>query len=182
MALFVIPPPWRPPTAAGKDSQRPPDLARERLKGVSNANGSFAPAEMRRSGFAEAKGGVLRAGLRALQPPACTHTCVHGKTHEQGGHLGSGATPVVPAHSSQTGCWEGGAGFLGRGECPQGNAVPRETLGSVGAIGTVQLAKVLAAPQRKMGVSNGGAALGSEVAVTHGHPVGSSAVMGSTIK
>lgn len=41
-----------------------------------------------------------------------------------------------------------GAGFLGR-------AMPRETLGSVGAIGTVQLGKMPAAPQQKMGVSNG---------------------------
>lgn len=60
--------------------------------------------------------------------------------------------------------------------------MPRETPGSVSAISAAQLGKVPAASQQKMGVNDGRAAFGNEVAVTHGLPVGSTAVMGSTAK
>lgn len=113
---------------------------------------------------------------------ACACVCVCVETHKQGILPGSGATLVVPGCPSQGGHWKEEDGFLVRGECPQGKCHAQGTLGSVGAISAAQLGKLLNAPQKKVGMGDGGDAFSGKVAVAQGLPVGSAVVTGSTTK
>lgn len=105
---------------------------------------------------------------------SCMHTslCVHRKTHKEGMLSGSRTALAVPAHLSQRWHWKEGLAFQLRVHVHGENATPREALRLISAIG--------ATPQQKMGMSNGGAAFGSKVAISYGLPAGSTAVTGGT--